>query len=115
MSIPVKLEDLGRVLEEYESAVLCTISPGPQVKVHTVDPVLRDGVLVLPMRGRGSARNLEANDLATIVWQPHQRHGYTLIVDGRGRGTPEGVEVIPDQAMLHRPAAYADGPAATYP
>ena len=115
MSIHVKLEDLGRVMTEYGSAVLCTLSPGPRVKVHTVDPVLEDGVLVLRMQGRGSARNLESNDQATIVWQPLARHGYTLIVDGRGVGSPDGVRVVPDQAMLHRPAAHADGPASTYP
>ncbi|MEP7159872.1 MAG: pyridoxamine 5'-phosphate oxidase [Dermatophilaceae bacterium] len=115
MSIPVQLEDLARVVEGYGSALLVTIGQPLRIKVHTVDPLVRDGALVIAMRGRGSAVNLAANPQATVVWMPLERHGYTLIVDGNGVPTEDGVMVFPESAMLHRPAGHADGPASTYP
>ncbi len=115
MSIPVRLEDLAEVVEGYGSALLVTIGQPLRIKVHTVDPLLRDGALAIPLRGRGSAMNLAVNAQAVVVWMPLEHHGYTLIVDGSGVPTDDGVMVFPESAMLHRPAHHADGPASTYP
>jgi len=110
MSIPVDPADLRRTLADFDSGYLLTTS-SPQVKVVTVDPLVADdGTLRVAGPGRGTLRNLVENPTLTLVFPPRQRHGHTLLVDGSGRVEGEDVVVTATAAVLHRPAAHADGP-----
>lgn len=110
VSIPVDPADLHRAVADFDSGYLLTTS-SPQVKVVTVDPVVAaDGTVRIDAPGRGTVRNLEANDAVTLVFPPRERHGYTLLVDGTARVDGEDVVVRATGAVLHRPAAHADGP-----
>jgi hypothetical protein len=40
----------------------------------------------------------------TLVWPPSKPGGYTLIVDGRGELEGDALTIVPDRAVLHRPA-----------
>ena len=110
MSIPVDLADLRHTLADFDSGYLLTTS-SPQVKVVTVDPVAGDdGSLRVAGPGRGTLRNLSENPTVTLVFPPRERHGFTLLVDGAARADGDDVVVVPAAAVLHRPAAHADGP-----
>ena len=110
MSIPVDPADLVTALADFDSGYLLTTA-SPQVKVVTVDPtVAEDGALRVAGPGRGTLRNLAENPAVTVVFPPREKHGYTLLVDGEGRVDGEDVVVAPAAAVLHRPAAHADGP-----
>jgi len=111
MSIPVDPADLREALSDFDSGYLLTTS-SPQVKVVTVDPVAgADGALRIAGPGRGTLRNLAENPVVTLVFPPRERHGYTLLVDGRAE-VEDGSDVVvtPSAAVLHRPAAHADAP-----
>jgi hypothetical protein len=110
VSIPVDPAELHRAVADFDSGYLLTTS-SPQVKVVTVDPVAaEDGTLRISGPGKGTLRNLEANDAVTVVFPPRERHGYTLLVDGTASVDGEDVVVVATGAVLHRPAAHADGP-----
>lgn len=110
MSIPVDPQDLAEVLNDFASGYLLTTS-SPQVKVVTVDPVVTpDGRIAISGPGRGTLANLAQNPAVTLVFPPLERHGYTLLVDGTGHVEGDDVVVDPAGAVLHRPAAHADGP-----
>ena len=109
VSIPVEIGDLAQALERYGSGYLLTTTDG-RVKVVTVDPVVADDALRIAAPGRGTSTNLAANPAVTLVFPPAEHHGYTLLVDGTGRVEGDDVVVAPVSAVLHRPAAHADGP-----
>ena len=111
MSIPVKMEDLARTLEDFDTAYLLTVGDGG-VKVVCV-VVQPDGqALRIPTGSRGTARNLERNAAGTVMCPPRAAKGMTLIVDGELSVDGEGFLMRPTGAILHRPAAHADGPVA---
>lgn len=115
MTIPVPLHRLAETLHQFGSAVLVTLPAGSWAKAHTVDPVV-DGDALLVADAPGSAvRNVAANPLVTLAWQPLVRHGHTLLVDGRAEASGADLRIRVDHAILHRPAAHADGPAWTGP
>lgn len=110
MSIPVDPADLRTALAGFASGYLLTTA-SPRVKVVTVDPVVDDaGRLRIAGPGRGTLTNLAANAEVTVVFPPTERHGHTLLVDGTGTVEGEDVVVTATAAVLHRPAAHADGP-----
>jgi len=110
MSIPVDPADLRQALADFDSGYLLTTA-SPRVKVVTVDPVVAaDGTLRIAGPGRGTLRNLADNPVVTVVFPPRQRHGHTLLVDGSATVDGEDVVVAASAAVLHRPAAHADGP-----
>ena len=111
MSIPVAPTDLRQALADFDSGYLLSTS-SPQVKVVTVDPVAdADGTLRISGPGRGTLRNVAENPAVTLVFPPRERHGYTLLVDGTAAASGESdVVVTATAAVLHRPAAHADGP-----
>lgn len=110
MSIPVDPTDLRTALADFGSGYLLTTS-SPRVKVVTVDPVVDDaGRLRVAGPGRGTLANLAANAEVTLVFPPAERHGHSLLVDGTGVVDGEDVVVTASAAVLHRPAAHADGP-----
>lgn len=110
MSIPVAPADLQQALADFDSGYLLTTASS-RVKVVTVDPEADDaGRLRIAGPGRGTLANLAANPETTVVFPPRKRHGYTLLVDGDAVVEGEDVVVTATAAVLHRPAAHADGP-----
>ena len=112
MSIPVDLDRLAEVLQEFGAGYLLSSSPGGSVKAITVQPYAADGHLRIPTPSRGTSANLAGNSQVTLIWPPLHQHGYTLIVDGTALEHPagEGFVVTPGTAVLHRPSMHADGP-----
>ena len=109
MSIPVDVGDLTAVLEDFASGYLLTTTDG-RVKVVTVDPTPDLTGLLVRAPGRGTLRNLAANDAVTLMFPPRTPRGHTLLVDGSGSVVGEDVVVEPRAAVLHRPASHADAP-----
>lgn len=109
MSLPVAIADLVTALERFGSGYLLTSTDG-RVKVVTVDPTATDRGLWILGPGRGTLGNLAANPNVTLIFPPLEAHGYTLLVDGTAAVDGADVVVTPASAVLHRPAAHADGP-----
>lgn len=107
MSIPVDVDQLAGPLAERGPGYLLTAGADGRVKAVTVEPELREGALVCA-GSRGSARNLEANPVATLLFPPAQERGYTLLVDGTAAATGDRIVFTPTSAVLHRPADHAD-------
>ncbi|MGA4670070.1 pyridoxamine 5'-phosphate oxidase [Propionibacteriaceae bacterium Y1923] len=115
MTIDIPLDRLAEVVDRFDSAVLVTLPEGAHARLATVDPVVR-GSTVVVTHARGSAlANVAVNPRVTIMWPATEHHGFTLIVDGLGTAVGPDLEVEPDHAVLHRPRAHADGPAAPVP
>ena len=110
MSIPVKPEDLAGALADFDAGYLLTVSDDGRVKVVTVEPSATATELVIAGVSRGSARNIAGNPRVSVVFPPREHHGFTLIVDGTATVDDEAIRVVPEAAVLHRPAEHADGP-----
>ena len=110
MSIPVDPTDLARALADFDAGYLLTVSGDGRVKAVTVEPDATATELVITGVSRGSARNIAGNPHVTVVFPPREHHGFTLIVDGVATVRDEEIRVAPEAAVLHRPAAHADGP-----
>jgi hypothetical protein len=112
VSIPVEIEQLGEALAGRGPGYLLTASRDGRVKAVTVEPTLVDGVLRCPA-SRGSAANLALLPAATLLFPPVEERGHTLLVDGTATADADGIAFTPESAVLHRPAAHADGPVAS--
>lgn len=112
MSIPVDLTDLARTLEGFGPGYLLSVSGEGRVKAVTVEPSVAGAEVLVSGPGRGTAANLSGNDRVTLLFPPLEPRGYTLLVDGTASTDGEDVRVRPSSAVLHRPAAHADGPPA---
>ncbi|HET8604168.1 MAG TPA: pyridoxamine 5'-phosphate oxidase family protein [Marmoricola sp.] len=110
MSIPVDPKDLAGALADHDAGYLLTVSPDGRVKAVTVEPTATAEALVIEGVSRGSARNIAGNPHVTVLLPPRVHHGFTLIVDGTATVSDEQITVTPEAAVLHRPAAHADGP-----
>jgi len=105
VSIQVRLDDLQRVLADFDAGYLLTVDPSTaRVKVVSVRPALVDGVLVVAGPGRGSLANARANSAVTLVWPPREA-GFSLIVDGSAECSGDDVHITPSGGVLHKPAA----------
>ena len=69
-----------------------------------------DGVFDVGSIGGSTRRNLDQHDGITLVWPPREPGGYSLIVDGTGDATDTSLRVVPDRAVLHRPATAGSTP-----
>lgn len=114
MSIVVELADLPAVRRRFGPALLLTTDRGAIKAVHAAPEQAEDGALLLRAPGRGSIRNVTANDRVTLVWHPPSEPGFSLIVDGLA-GVVEGGDddrpdllVVPTGAVLHRPVVTSD-------
>lgn len=109
MSIPVKIEDLARTLEDFDLAYLLTVGErGIKVVCVEVEP---DGArLRIPTSSKGTAHNLAQNASVTLMCPPREARGFTLLVDGTAAVDGDGFRVTPSGAVLHRPASHADTP-----
>jgi hypothetical protein len=112
MSIPVDVADLARALEDFGAGYLLSTAGDGRVKAVSVESEVVDGVLVITDPGRGSAANIAANPTVTLLFPPREPRGFTLLVDGTAEATEQQARVTPATAVLHRPAAHADGPPA---
>ena len=104
MSIQVQLDELQRVLADFDAGYLLTVDPSSaRVKVVSVRPTLTDGMLIVGGPGRGSLANVRANPAVTLVWPPRDA-GFSLIVDGTAEAVGDDVRLTPSGAVLHKPA-----------
>jgi hypothetical protein len=112
MSVKVDLDQLADALADFTFAYLITV--GDDYRAHSVaaQPALVDGVLDVGAIGKSTRSNAGAHPDVTVVWPPREPGGYTLIVDGQGQPTNDGLKVVPTRAVLHRPATQG---AATKP
>ena len=110
MSIPVDPKDLAGALADFDAGYLLTASADGRVKAVTVEPTATPEELVIAGVSRGSARNIAHSAHVTVVFPPRERHGFTLIVDGTATVGDEAIRVVPEAAVLHRPASHSDGP-----
>lgn len=108
MSIAVDPAELAATLATYAEGYLLTVGDG---RVKAVSVTARaDGDVVRVAGGSGgSARNLAEQPAATLLFPPVEPHGYTLLVDGTAVPGGEGFVLTPASAVLHRPAAHAEG------
>ncbi len=110
MSIPVEIEQLAEALADRGAGYLLTASADGRAKAVTVEPTLSDGVLHCPP-SRGSARNLDAQPAATLLFPPTEPRGHTLLVDGtataddggRRRGWQPGCRARGGPTQPYRP------------
>jgi hypothetical protein len=112
VSIPVDVTDLARALADHDAGYLLSVSGAGTVKVVTVEPAVTAGRIRIAAPGRGTLANLGANPAVTVVFPPREHHGFTLLIDGTATADGDDVAVTPTGAVLHRPAAHADGPPA---
>ncbi|EHB55899.1 pyridoxamine 5'-phosphate oxidase-related, FMN-binding protein [Mycolicibacterium rhodesiae JS60] len=104
MSIKVDLAQLAGKLDDFPTGYLITVSDDHRAHTVAVDPQLHDGVLDVGPVGNSTRRNICGHPDATLLWPPAEPGGYSLIVDGRGELTDDSLRVIPQRAVLHRPA-----------
>jgi hypothetical protein len=104
MSIKVDLDQLAATLAGYPLGYLITVSDDHRAHTVAVDARLDEGVLDVGTVGNSTRRNIGGHPDATLLWPPAEPGGYSLIVDGRGELTDEHLRVIPQRAVLHRPA-----------
>lgn len=109
MSVPVALDDLARTLGDFGAGYLLSTCRG-RVKVVTVDPEIGGGALRVTAPGRGTLANVAADPQVTLVFWPLQPRGLSLIVDATAVASGQDLVVTASGAVLHRPAAHADGP-----
>jgi hypothetical protein len=105
MSVKVDLERLAESLADFTFAYLITVGDDYHAHTVAVAPVLAGGVLQLASIGNTTRRNVIRHPDVTLVWPPRESGGYTLIVDGRGETAGDELAIMPDRAVLHRPAA----------
>lgn len=105
MSVKVDLDQLSDTLADYAFAYLITV--GDDFHAHTVavEAVLAEGVFDVGEVGNRTQRNLNTQPGVTLLWPPREPGGYTLIVDGTAELTSDELRVVPEHAVLHRPAA----------
>lgn len=111
MSIKVETGSIGETMQGFAFAYLLTLGTSPRPHVVAVGVTAVDGSLRVSGVGRSSRRNIEGNDAVTLLWPPPEAGGYTLIVDGAAGVRGDEVVVVPERAVLHRPAPDAPAPA----
>jgi hypothetical protein len=104
MSVKVDLDQLADALADFTFAYLITVGDNYHAHTVAVPPVLAGGMLQLASNGNTTRRNVIRHPDVTLVWPPREPGGYTLIVDGRGETAGDELAIMPDRAVLHRPA-----------
>lgn len=107
MSVKVDLDELGQHLARHGFAYLLTVGDDLRAHAVAVQPTLEDGGLLMTGLGRRTSDNLAARPDVSLVWPPHEPHGYSLIVDGHATVIDATARVEPAHAVLHRPADHA--------
>jgi hypothetical protein len=116
VSIEVTADRLAETVEEFAVAYLLTLGDRPRPHVGAVGATVADGVVRVRGVGRTALRDVAAHGAVTLLWAPREAGGYSLIVDGTATVADDGVDVVPQRAVLHRPAPApqpAAGPCAS--
>ncbi|BDY29463.1 hypothetical protein hbim_03401 [Mycolicibacterium mageritense] len=113
MSVKVDLDQLAETLGDFAFGYLITV--GDDFGAHTVAvvPRLVDGVLDIGSIGNSTRRNATQHPAVTVIWPPRDPGGYTLIVDGVAELSDDAMRVVPNRAVLHRPAKPGSPASAT--
>ncbi|WP_134323424.1 pyridoxamine 5'-phosphate oxidase [Cumulibacter soli] len=109
MSIPVKVEDLAKALDDFDTAYLLSVGAAG-VKVVCVEVTVDEDGVHIPTQSKGTAGNIAQNPAVTLLCPPREPRGFTLLADGTARVDGEGFLMTPRTAVLHRPASHADAP-----
>ena len=109
MSIKVELGELAATVADFDVAYLVTVSDEARAHVLSVWPQLVDGGILVDGVGRHTQANAAAHPDVTLAYPPREAGGYTLLVDGTATVVGSDVTIVPAKAILHRPAAGADG------
>jgi hypothetical protein len=109
MSVKVELGELAATLADFDVAYLVTVSDDARAHVLAVWPEVTDGGILVDGVGRHTQANAAARPHVTLVFPPPTAGGYTLLVDGTATVEGADVTIVPAKAILHRPAAGADG------
>lgn len=126
MSIRVAAGRFSQAMSAFGSGTLIAQHPDGYIRIFTVDPEIgSDGSARIRGLHGTILQGLANNDKVTIIWQPREHHGWTLIHDGEvdpaspilADDADEDAELIITyvSGMLHRPRARADGPEWTWP
>jgi hypothetical protein len=113
MSVPVDLAQLTQTLRDFGEGYLLTVGGGPRAHAVTVRPVLDGDALRVGGLGRRTRTNLEKAPEATLLYPPLAPGGYSLIIDGRVEDRDGVAVVVPERAVLHRPAEPGAAASAT--
>ena len=103
MSIAVDLDKLAAAVDGFGFAYLLTVSDDMRAHAVAATPAWVDGALVMDV-GRRSAANAATRPNISLIWPPVESGGYSLIVDGDASVVGSTVTVVPEKAVLHRPA-----------
>lgn len=110
MSIKVETGSIAETMAGFAFAYLLTLGTAPRPHVVAVGVASAGGSLRVSEVGRSSRRNIGDNDAVTLLWPPREAGGYSLIVDGTASVQGDEVVVVPERAVLHRPAPDAPAP-----
>jgi hypothetical protein len=104
VSIEVAPDKLAEAIEGYAVAYLLTLGDRPRPHVGAVDATVADGVVRVRAVGRTALSDVARHDAVTLLWPPPEPGGYSLIVDGTATIVGDRIDVVPQRAVLHRPA-----------
>lgn len=111
MSIPVELSNLAATLARYRFAYLMTTSTSGAPHAVAVSVQMQGAELVINPIGRRTSNNARAHPAVGLVWPPPTETDYSLIVDGQATVGEGSMRIIPQRAVLHRPAPSEAGQA----
>jgi Pyridoxamine 5'-phosphate oxidase len=103
MSIPVELTELSTAVSKFPFAYLLTVSDDGRPHAVAVTPAASGAELAVET-GRRSTANAAARAKVSLVFPPSEPGGYSLIVDASARLNEEGMTLVAEKAVLHRPA-----------
>lgn len=104
MSIEVAADKLAEVVEGFVGAYLLTLGDRPRPHVGAVTATVTDGVVRVRGAGRTALSDIANHDAVTLLWPPPEPGGYSLIIDGTAAIVGDRLDVVPQRAVLHRPA-----------
>lgn len=104
MSIEVAADELAKTVEGFAFAYLLTLGDRPRPHVGAVNATVADRVVRVQPVGRTAMRDVGSHDAVTLLWPPSDPGGYSLIVDGTAKPVGDRIDVVPQRAVLHRPA-----------
>jgi hypothetical protein len=104
VSIEVAAEKLAEVVDGFVVAYLLTLGNRPRPHVGAVGATVDDGIVRVRGVGRTALSDVAGHDAVTLLWPPPEPDGYSLIVDGTATVVGDWIDVVPQRAVLHRPA-----------
>ena len=105
MSIEVTPDELAETVAGFAVAYLLSLGDRPRPHVGAVTTTVVDGVVRVGDVGRTARRDVATHDEVTVLWAPSEAGGHSLIVDGTATVVGDRIDVVPQRAVLHRPAS----------